>query len=85
MSGTIGHTEIEKSLFPKGRPHLWIQWKGTDLCADFHCECGNSFHIDSDFCYFVLCGQCGTTWEVGTHIPVYRVAAVPDGALVVTE
>jgi len=28
----------------EGRPHGWVQWKGTDVCMDVHCACG---HIDA--------------------------------------
>lgn len=22
------------------QPHGWIQWKGTNVCLDYHCVCG---------------------------------------------
>ena len=34
-------------------PHGWIQWKGTDVCIDLHCECGSHGHVDGDFVYYV--------------------------------
>lgn len=46
------------------RPKLWIQWKGTDLCADFHCSCGYFGHIDNAaFLYFLKCPHCGQIFE----------------------
>ncbi len=33
----------------------WIQWKGTDVCIDLHCVCGNNGHVDGDFMYEVQC------------------------------
>ena len=31
----------------------FIQWKGTDVCMDFHCKCGAHLHIDGMFVYKV--------------------------------
>lgn len=45
-------------------PYIFIQWKGTELCADLHCTCGAHLHMDAMFCYFVECGHCGTVWEL---------------------
>lgn len=33
------------------RPYAFIQWKGTDVCMDFHCECGAHCHFNSDFAF----------------------------------
>lgn len=44
--------------------HAFIQWKGTDVCMDFRCECGVSGHFDGHFAYVVRCPQCGTLWEM---------------------
>ena len=46
----------------------FIQWKGTDVCMDWWCSCGNSNHVDSDFLYSVQCKHCGKVWEVGTQV-----------------
>lgn len=45
----------------------FIQWKSTDVCMDFYCECGEWCHIDGFFCYAVRCPNCKTVWE----LPVY--------------
>lgn len=50
------------------RPHTFIQWKGTDVCMDFHCECGAHCHFDGDFAYVVKCPHCGTAWEMPCHV-----------------
>ena len=36
----------------------WIQWKGTDVCLDVNCKCGEITHIDADFTYLIQCGKC---------------------------
>ncbi len=68
------HLKIETPLFA-GRPHGWIQWKGTNVCIDLHCSCGEHLHYDGDFLYYFLCPHCDKLWEMGTHIPIYEVAA----------
>ena len=65
------HLEIESPLF-KDKPHAWIQWKGTDVCADIHCSCGAHSHFDGDFMYFIRCPACRKVWEVGTHISLHE-------------
>jgi len=58
------------------RPNAFIQWKGTDVCMDFWCECGEHSHIDAMFAYAVKCWSCGTVWEMPSH--VYPRKAAPD-------
>jgi hypothetical protein len=43
-------------------PNIWIQWKGTELCADFRCRCGQRGHIDDGFCYAIRCESCGQVY-----------------------
>ena len=75
----MSHLNIEQPLFPKTRPHIWIQWKGTDVCCDVHCPCGNHGHYDGAFFYFFQCNKCGKYWEVGTHMPIYEVTKEEAG------
>lgn len=46
----------------------WIQHKGTDLCADFHCECGHHGHHDGEFTYAIKCSECTAPYAVGQNI-----------------
>lgn len=50
------------------RPCAFIQWKGTDVCADYYCVCGEQFHLDVDFAYAVQCHHCGRRYEVSAMI-----------------
>ena len=50
----------------------FIQWKGTDVCMDFHCKCGEHMHFDCDFLYHVKCCNCGEVYKIGS-----RVSATP--------
>lgn len=50
------------------QPHAFIQWKGTDVCMDFHCECGACCHFDGDFAYTVRCPHCEAVWEMPRNI-----------------
>lgn len=44
--------------------HVFIQWKGTDACFDFHCDCGAHMHIDAEFAYAVKCSACERVWQM---------------------
>lgn len=44
------------------KPHVFVQWKGTDVCLDFFCDCGGGGHYDGDFAYGLRCSDCGTEW-----------------------
>lgn len=46
------------------KPSAFIQWKGTDVCMDFYCECGAHCHFDGDFAYTVKCPHCETVFEM---------------------
>lgn len=46
------------------KPEVFIQWKGTDACFDFRCDCGWEGHYDAQFAYVVKCGGCGQLWEM---------------------
>jgi hypothetical protein len=61
-------------------PSVYIQWKGTDACLDFHCECGNHGHIDADFVYGVRCSACGRTYTLPDTLTLAE--GVPDNELV---
>lgn len=54
-------------------PHGWIQWKGTDVCMDVHCKCGEHFHIDDTFAYHVECPICGTVYMCNGHIELIEI------------
>jgi hypothetical protein len=75
------HLDIESPLF-EGKPHIWIQWKGTDVCCDIHCACGAHLHYDGDFMYFIQCPHCRQLWEIGTHVTMYAIDALPSNSTV---
>lgn len=54
--------------------HMFIQWKGTDVCLDFHCPCGTHSHLDADFTYYVRCAGCGSIYQMGTQVIAKKVA-----------
>jgi len=44
---------------------VFVQWKGTEVCADFHCECGSHQHICGEvFMYSIECLSCGQHYKV---------------------
>lgn len=46
----------------------FIQWKGTDVCMDFYCDCGHHNHYDGYFAYYVECEGCKQIFELDTKI-----------------
>ena len=69
----------------EGKPHGWIQWKGTTVCMDVHCKCGASTHIDDDFAYHVKCCKCGAVYFCNGHIEFIEVENPEDSSVVVSE
>lgn len=78
------HIDIEEPLFD-GKPHIWLQWKGTDVCCDIHCACGAHLHFDGDFFYFFRCPHCDQHWEVGSHVAIYPVTKEQMGGIEAKE
>ncbi|MDP9417763.1 MAG: hypothetical protein M3P48_08040 [Actinomycetota bacterium] len=62
----------DRDLHEAGTRDDWarsfVQWKGTDVCMDFHCVCGWHAHIDDYFVYAVKCGGCGKEWEMPAYV-----------------
>lgn len=50
------------------QPYGWIQWKGTNVCLDFYCACGEHSHLDSWFAYSVECGACHRVYGLSAHV-----------------
>lgn len=63
--------------------NLFVQWKGTEVCADFACRCGSSFHFDRNFLYYIKCHSCGTIYQVPYTLELVEVTegwSDPTGA-----
>ena len=58
--------------------HLWIQWKGTDVCCDIQCKCGAHLHFDGGFFYEFICGSCGRKYATGAHVRIYELDEVSE-------
>lgn len=63
-----------------------IQWKGTEVCMDLVCFCGQRLHIDAGFAYAVRCHACERVLELGTSVTLKDVGVDGDyfGAIVET-
>lgn len=66
----------------EGKPHGWVQWKGTDVCMDVHCKCGALCHIDADFAYHVKCMECKTVYFVNGHVEFIELDEEPDSCVI---
>jgi len=69
----------------EGLPHGWIQWKGTDVCMDIHCKCGQHSHIDAEFAYHVKCPACGTVYLCNGHIELIEMQEQPERCVIVGD
>lgn len=58
------------------RPSVFIQYKGTDICIDFHCLCDREDegagvgHFDGYFAYALKCARCGRVYEMPSELPL---------------
>lgn len=73
----------ELQSVPDG-PHGWIQWKGTDVCMDVHCACGEMTHVDGGFAYHVRCCLCGRVYFCNGHIELIELEQTPSECVVKT-
>lgn len=64
-----------------GKPHGWIQWKGTDVCMDVHCACGAHLHFDADFVYYVKCSHCKKVFMCNGHIELIEIENEPENCV----
>lgn len=62
-------------------PHGWIQWKGTDVCMDLHCVCGELSHVDGTFVYHVKCPNCQRVYFCNGHIQLIELEQGPDNCV----
>lgn len=69
----------------EGKPHGWVQWKGTDICMDIHCKCGELSHVDASFCYYVKCCNCDTVYMVNGHVELIEIEEEPKNCVVRSE
>jgi hypothetical protein len=60
----------------KEKPHGWIQWKGTSVCMDVHCECGAHGHIDANFAYHLVCKNCYRIYYVDGHVKLIEIERI---------
>ncbi len=56
-----------------GSPHGWIQWKGTNVCIDIHCECGELSHYDGEFMYVIQCPACNRKYFANGNIELIEI------------
>lgn len=53
---------------------VFIQWKGTNVCLDFHCyKCDTFSHFDGDFAYYLRCPTCGQHYGMPSVVSLIAV------------
>lgn len=60
----------------------WIQWQGTDVCMDVHCQCGHHGHVHGDFVFYIKCPKCGQSYELGGNVKLYPIAFEPENVTI---
>ncbi len=71
--------EIQETF--EGKPHGWVQWKGTDVCMDVNCKCGEHTHVDGWMAYHVKCLKCGTVYMCNGHIELIEIEVEPSNTI----
>lgn len=64
---------------------MFVQWKGTDVCLDFHCACGHDGHLDGDFAYYLRCPECGRTYRMPARFEPVEMPADTDWGAAMQE
>ena len=73
--------KLTDAFIPAEDPSGCIQWKGTQLCMDAYCACGEHFHVDGEFVYYVRCPYCKTVLALNQNIQLIPVGYEPDGGV----
>ena len=76
-------TDAELGILSHDRPSTFIQWKGTDVCVDVYCGCGEQFHVDGFFAYVVQCPHCGAFYHMSTRVKLTQIAEPDHGMVIV--
>jgi len=69
--------EFPFTAVPGTDAEMFIQWKGTNLCIDFWCPCGQHCHFDGYFAHHLKCPTCGDIFEMGTQVLARRATEEP--------
>ncbi len=76
-------SESDEDIFPSlqstppPEPYGSIHWNATTVSMDVHCECGQTTHIEADFCYHLKCAKCGRVYECDPCIRLHRMIVEP--------
>lgn len=70
MSGFIPYEDDES--------YMSIQYKGSNLCSDFHCKCGKDIHFCGEYFHHVKCGHCKSVYYLCPTIMVIELEEEPS-------
>lgn len=77
---------MDMSIIGGPKPsHAHIQWKGTDVCMDVYCICGERGHVDGGFVYNVRCPCCGRVYFCNPMIELICLETEPETCVVEME
>jgi len=73
---TENYEEWYKKVQTGKKRMSFLQHKGSALCIDLYCECGNHYHYDGDFLYNWKCNKCGSIYASGDILEMYKVPKI---------
>jgi len=73
IRSALNQEEAFKIFTQHNKNDGFIQWKGTDVCMDFTCECGHHNHYDDYFAYVVKCGGCGNLYASSCNVEMIKI------------
>lgn len=78
---TVKNFKEANDLFCSESRKTFIQWKGTDLCMDFYCECGEHNHYDGYFAYTIICSSCNQVYALEPSVNIIKLSENDNSAL----
>ncbi len=73
MKTALNFEEANKMFIKHNDFDGFIQWKGTDICMDFHCECGHHNHYDGHYAHVIKCSKCGNMYAPSCNIEMIKI------------
>ena len=73
MRSALNQEEAFKIFTQHNKHDGFIQWKGTDVCMDFQCECGHHNHYDDYFAYVIKCSECGSLYAPSSNVEMIKI------------
>jgi hypothetical protein len=71
MAMSVSQKCQKRATSPKNHA-VNMQWKGTDVCMDFTCECEVLLHYHGMFMTFIRCDQCQAVYWMNPTVEAVK-------------